>query len=83
MVQALQRSSAEQRAVLEKHYGRKEAEDVAAVKKVYADLGLKSVFEAFERESHASLRKLIGEEEDARMTAVYEWLLGKIYKREK
>ena len=84
-MQALGAASAAQRAVLAAHYGRHAPESVAAVKAVYAELGLAARFEAYEAAAHADLTARI--EAVSRETgvppAVFEKLLAKIFKRAK
>lgn len=82
VVTALSRATEEQRGVIEKHYGKSEEEDVAAVKVVYREMGLEGVFQDFEAESHSGLMKEI-EEQTLLPKNVFLPLLGKIYKRTK
>lgn len=59
-VQALERASPEQRAVLERCYGRRgDAEAEAAVKRVYADLNLERVYREYEEASYRRISDLI------------------------
>lgn len=80
VVQAMDRASEAQLAVLKARYGRDTPEDIAAVKALYAELGLDKVFEAYENASYASLRSKI---DSAKHTpkGAFEGLLAKIYKR--
>lgn len=82
VVQALQKASEEQRAVLEKNYGRDEPEAVRAVKEVYAELELREAFDAYEADFHAQLTAAI-DGQDYFPPGVFHTLLAKIYKREK
>ena len=83
VVQALARASAAQRGVLEAHYGRHAEESVAAVKALYAQLGLEEAFKAYEAQSYAALCQDIAGVEAAEGTpaAALSKLLAKIYKR--
>lgn len=81
VVQALQRVTAEQRAVLEQHYGKSAPEDVAAVKQLYRDLDLTAVFKQYEEESFASLCALIDDADTELTKEPFRALLKKIYKR--
>jgi hypothetical protein len=79
---ALDTASEEQKEAIKANYGRKDPESVAAVKKVYEELGLKAKFEAYEAESHARLTKRVAEQK-LLPEAVFTNLLAKIYKRQK
>jgi farnesyl diphosphate synthase len=81
--QALKRASPEQRAVLEKNYGRKDKAMEAEVKKVYDELKLEDVYKVFEEESVAKLREKIAavDESEGLKKEVFESFLAKIYKR--
>eukprot|EP00753_Platysulcus_tardus_P013192 PLAT3638.1.p1 GENE.PLAT3638.1~~PLAT3638.1.p1 ORF type:complete len:369 (-),score=213.05 PLAT3638.1:88-1194(-) len=80
IVQALGLANAEQRALLEAHYGKKDEADVAVIKRVYNDLNLVSVFEAYEADTYASIMAELDQlpKEDR---PVYDALVAKIYKR--
>jgi farnesyl diphosphate synthase len=82
VVQALQRANPKQRAVLESNYGQHDAKKVAIVKKLYAEMDLRSVFLAYEESSYSAIRKLI-DEVHGMPKEVFEFLLAKIYKRSK
>jgi farnesyl diphosphate synthase len=80
VVQALRLATPEQRKILEKHYGRDNAEDVAKVKALYETLNMRKVFQEYEEESYNNLKKLIDSVHSI-PTGVFTSLLGKIYKR--
>jgi len=80
IVQALQLCTVDQRNVLEQHYGKEDAEDVALVKKIYGDLNLRKVFEDYENDSYAGLTRAI-DQVTSLPTRVFTDLLAKIYKR--
>jgi farnesyl diphosphate synthase len=82
VVKALDQVNEKQKKVLENHYGKKNAESVAIVKKLYSDLDLESVFSNYEEESYNKIKKLLKEVRDVPIE-VYEFLLRKIYKRSK
>ncbi|KAF2094352.1 ERG20 farnesyl diphosphate synthase [Rhizodiscina lignyota] len=83
--QALQRASLEQRKVLEENYGRKDSECEKKVKVVFDELDLKAVYQKYEEERVAELRKLIDQvdESEGLKKQVFEEFLRKIYKRSK
>lgn len=83
--QALKRANKQQREVLEKNYGRKDAGMEKEVKRVYEELKLEEVYREFEEEQVAKLRKMIAEvdESEGLKREVFESYLSKIYKRSK
>ena len=83
IVQALEVASPKQKEVLEKNYGKWEEGKVKKVKAVYVDLGLRKVFEVYENESYERIVKEIEKIEDYVPREVFEFLLKKIYKRQK
>jgi len=80
VVQALKLCSSEQKQLLEKHYGRDNADDVAVVKKLYRDLNMEKVFRDYEESSYKSLCKAISEVRSLPQE-VFTDLLHRIYKR--
>jgi farnesyl diphosphate synthase len=83
--QALKVATKEQRAVLEENYGRKDSEKEKKVKALYEELDLKSVYEKYEEEKVAEIKKVIDSVDESKgmKKAVYESFLAKIYKRQK
>ncbi|KAI9828843.1 MAG: Farnesyl pyrophosphate synthetase [Phylliscum demangeonii] len=83
--QALLRADPDQRRVLDRNYGRKHADHVAAVKRVYVDLKLDEVYRAFEDEKVREIRRLIAEldESDGLKREIFDAFLAKIYKRDR
>eukprot|EP01114_Cavostelium_apophysatum_P011156 TRINITY_DN2534_c0_g1_i1.p2 TRINITY_DN2534_c0_g1~~TRINITY_DN2534_c0_g1_i1.p2 ORF type:complete len:407 (+),score=118.85 TRINITY_DN2534_c0_g1_i1:54-1223(+) len=80
IVQALRHATPEQKKVLEKHYGRDNAADVAKVKAVYQEMNIPKIFKQYEEESYAHLTKMI----DGVLNMpkeVFLDLLARIYKR--
>jgi len=82
VVQALSKANASQRAILENNYGQNDAQKVAAVKQLYAELQLEDVFKQYEEQSYLEIKNLLKEVRDM-PTEVFEFLLRKIYKRAK
>lgn len=82
MVQALSKASASQKAILEKNYGQNDAQKVAIVKQLYAELELEDLFKKYEEQSYTEIKNLLKEVKDM-PTEVFEFLLRKIYKRAK
>jgi farnesyl diphosphate synthase len=82
VVQALDRATPEQRELLKKNYGRTDPDAVAAVKKLYDELDLASVYHRYEDETYKTLS-----EEIAQVTLmpseVFALLVSKIFKRNK
>lgn len=79
---ALQVASEQQKEVIKAHYGRKEAEAVAAIKALYGELGMEQRFRDYEAASYAKLEATIAEQ-TLLPKAVFTSLLAKIYKRKK
>lgn len=82
VVQALKMVNEEQRKVLEENYGRKDPICAQRVKDLYRELGLEDKFADFEKESYEELCKEIVAV-DHMPTGAFEFLLSKIYKRNK
>eukprot|EP00899_Mesostigma_viride_P008726 jgi/Mesvir1/17855/Mv12938-RA.1 len=83
VVQALNKASPEQKEIIKAHYGKSDAEAVAAVKAVYKELQLEEHFRRYEDETYGALVEGIGKEPDEKMQAVFHMFLKKIYKRQK
>ncbi|EFJ41223.1 hypothetical protein VOLCADRAFT_98778 [Volvox carteri f. nagariensis] len=79
---ALQVASDEQKEVIKAHYGRKEADSVAAIKALYGELGMEQRFRDYEAASYAKLDAIISEQ-TLLPKEVFSSLLAKIYKRKK
>jgi len=80
IVQAIKKCTPEQRALLQQHYGRDNAKDVAVVKKIYADLDMTSIYREYEEQSYQKLCTMI-EKVQNMPRQVFLDLLSKIYKR--
>lgn len=81
VVQALDKADKKQKKILENNYGQHDEAKVAAVKDLYKSLKLKEFFENYEEETYQELQKLILE--SAVPHQVFNFLLKKIYKRQK
>ena len=81
--QALARADEGQRAVLEEHYGKHDAEGVAKVKALYRELRLEELYHSYEEEQKEKCDALIAEIEPVHFQELFRFLLGKIYKRQK
>jgi len=81
IVQALLHATPSQRALLEKHYGKDSPSDVALVKNVFNEIGLKKAFQKYEDESY---KALVAKIKGVRILPqeVFLKLLVKIYKRD-
>lgn len=82
IVEALKRVSPSDRVVLEENYGRKESECAERVKAIYRKNNILEEFTKFEQQSYATLRSMI-DEADHMPIGAFEFLLSKIYKRDK
>ncbi|KAL0259095.1 Farnesyl pyrophosphate synthetase [Diplodia seriata] len=83
--QALKIATPEQRAVLEKNYGRKDSACEAEVKKLYEELKLQKIYEDYEEKRVGEIKKMIAEidESEGLKKEVFDEFLRKIYKRSK
>ncbi|ORY71642.1 isoprenoid synthase domain-containing protein [Pseudomassariella vexata] len=83
--QALKIATPEQLQVLQKHYGRKNDNDEAAVKKLYNELGLEKIYLQYEESRVGEIKKMIEglDESEGLKKSVFETFLKKIYKRSK
>lgn len=82
IVQAMKVAKEEDVKELEENYGKKSRECSDRVKEIYVRLGLKEKFAEFEQESFDRMKRAIAEI-DNMPTGAFEFLLGKIYKRDK
>lgn len=88
---ALEVATAEQRAVLEENYGRKDGEKEARVKEVYEAIGLRERYRVYEESVKLRIEELIGgvpepegnPEGGFLKRGVFTAFLNKIYKRTK
>ncbi|PRP79632.1 farnesyl diphosphate synthase [Planoprotostelium fungivorum] len=80
IVQCLKRCTPEQKKLLEQHYGRDNASDVAIVKRIFKELNLEKVFKDYEEESYQKMIVMIRNVRSLPQE-VFTDLLGKIYKR--
>jgi len=81
VVQALRIATPAQRKLLETHYGKDNAADVAVVKRIYEEINMKKVFKDYEDESYSVLVKMIKGCIQLPQEMFLK-LLAKIYKRE-
>jgi len=79
---ALEAASAGQRRTLERHYGSQEEADVARVREVYEELGVREAFTRYEEEFHSSIMARI-EGVESLPPALFTLFLGRVYKRTK
>jgi len=83
VVQALKIVNDEQRKTLELNYGKESKECVNAIKELYNQLELKSMYEKYERESYESLCTMINAHPNGFPRELFFFLVKKIYKRQK
>lgn len=83
--QALKIANEDQRQVLEQNYGRKDIQKEAAVKKVFNQLDLASVYTKYEEKRVTELKEKIDaiDESEGLKKEVFSEFLRKIYKRSK
>jgi len=79
---ALQQASEAQQETIKAHYGRKDSASVAAIKALYAELGLEARFKTYEADSYAALVAAI-DAQTVLPKPVFTTILKKIYKRAK
>lgn len=82
IVEAVKLVNAEQKQILMENYGKRDSVYSNRIKDVYRELKLPEAFRKFEQESYQTLRKLI-DDVDHMPTGAFEFLLAKIYKRDK
>ena len=84
IVKAIELANPDQLKELEENYGKKDLEKIAAVKQVFNDLNLKTIFEKFEAEQYESICTGINNFEDETIPkSIFLNLINKIYKRRK
>lgn len=83
VVQALQRVTPEQRAVLNANYGKDDKKNEAAVKSLYKELGLEAVYQAQEDDSFVRIKALIDDNTAILPAGVFMPILIKIHNRDK
>lgn len=82
VVQALKRANPTQRLILEHNYGQHDVGKVEAIKRLFEEMGLKSVFAEYEERSYSAIQSLLAGVTEM-PKEVFEFLLKKIYKRSK
>ena len=82
VVQAMTRCNDEQRKIVELNYGQNDPAKVAAIKALYKELDLESVFKTYEEKSYQELSALIAGQK-VLPKALFMEMLAKIYKRSK
>lgn len=78
----LQHATDAQKEIIKANYGKKDKENVAEIKKLYAEVGVEQRFKDYEAESYKKLSEAI-EAQTALPKPVFTSLLSKIYKRQK
>ncbi|CAM9470845.1 unnamed protein product [Ectocarpus sp. 8 AP-2014] len=82
VVQALERASKAQKAVLIQNYAIDEEAKIERVKELYRELKLEEVYDKYEEDTHKQIKELIAKVEDI-PHAVFHQFIDKIYKRSK
>jgi len=83
VVQALLRANAEQRKLLETHYGRSEAESVDKVKQLYNALNLRELHDQVDEQLRDAILQLIQRNSTVVPSVIFERTLAAIHKRSK
>jgi farnesyl diphosphate synthase len=81
--QALERVTDEQKQVLLDSYGSQDEEGVQKIKDLYKELELEDVYHKYEEEQKKACDELIAKIQPEEFQALFNFLLGKIYKRQK
>ncbi|RUP44559.1 geranyltranstransferase [Jimgerdemannia flammicorona] len=83
--QALVRITPEQRKILDQHYGKKDSKAEAAVKQLYIDIDIESVYKAYEEKSYTEISAMIAKVDESTgvKKEVFTEYMNKIYKRTK
>jgi len=82
VIVALQRATPEQRRILDANYGNSDSESVAAVKKLYEELGLPNTYSIYEEESYNLIRTHIQQISKGLPHNLFFKFMEKLYKRE-
>lgn len=80
-VQCLERASDEQRQLMERCYGRKGDEDVAAVRALYTEMGVPQLYAAFEERSYEEICAQIKRLPETIPRVIFEQIMDVIYRR--
>jgi len=83
VVQALLRANAEQRKLLEAHYGKSEPESVDKVKQLYSALGLRELYDQVDDQMRDAILQLIQRNSAVVPPVIFERTLAAIHKRSK
>ncbi|XP_065213682.1 farnesyl pyrophosphate synthase-like [Planococcus citri] len=81
IVVALQRATAQQKQTLEKCYGSADPQKVETVKKIYQDIGIPSIFAAYEEDAYKLIVDQIQQLSRGVPQKIFFKILDKIYKR--
>jgi farnesyl diphosphate synthase len=80
---ALELATDQQKELLVQHYGQHDPEGVATIKALYRELGLEQIYETYEEEQKIACDALIATIEPKSFQELFQFLLAKIYKRQK
>lgn len=83
VVQALDRATPEQRAVLEAHYGKKDAECEKKIKELYVEMNIEQIYKDYEEKCYNELNEKINSNTGSLPKAIFTDFAKKIFKREK
>jgi len=82
VVQALHRANKEQRKILQENYGQHDERKIEKIKQLYRQMEIKKVYESYEDDTVKKIKMLIEKERDT-PHEIFNFLLNKIYKRQK
>ena len=82
IVQVMARANEEQMEIVRKNYGQNDQQSVEAIKQLYRDMEIESVYKGYEEECYGNLTKMI-DEQDNLPKDVFTKFLNKIFKRSK
>ena len=84
IVKAIKIATEDQLNSLSQNYGKKDASSVAIVKSIYAELGIAELFHKYECDTYSEICQDIKDLGDSVLpSAIFTFLLDKIYKRQK
>jgi len=84
IVKAIKIATEGQLVTLSQNYGKKDSSSVGIVKDIYSELGIADLFHAYENDTYTEISQDIKNLEDSSLpSAIFTFLLDKIYKRQK
>jgi farnesyl diphosphate synthase len=81
-VTCMERATVAQKAIMAENYGQHDEKKVAKIRELYNEIGLRSIYELYERESYESIRAEIEQLPTNISHTIFYNILDKIYKRD-